>query len=285
MIGVLAVGCVTPLGDDPVTVARAVAGGACGVRPHRALELLASPLAGWVDGPDLGPWLKRRKDARLLARASQLALPAAGRTLAGWPGWALREGAGPLPPQEGGGGVSPEELGLFVAVGREPPDEGDAEASLVAMAREGVLALDLLGGPGRAAYPPLLPLRTLPNMVLAHVSIQHGIRGENGTWAGGSEAGAQALRAAFRAVEEGRAPFALVGAAYSAVDLASARDRLRLGETGPPGEAAVFALLGPGGVAVPDAPDWRAAMGDCGPVNGFWGLVLAGASLAGIAAC
>ncbi len=269
MIGVLAVGCVTPLGDDPVTVVRAVAGGACGVRPHRALELLASPLAGWVDGPDLGPWLKRRKDARLLARASQLALPAAGRALAGWPGWALQG----------------EELGLFVAVGREPPDEGDAEASLAAMAREGVLALDLLGGPGRAAYPPLLPLRTLPNMVLAHVSIQHGIRGENGTWAGGSEAGAQALRAAFRAVEEGRAPFALVGAAYSAVDLASARDRLRLGETDAPGEAAVFALLGPGGVAVPDAPDWRAAMGDCGPVNGLWGLVLAGASLAGIAAC
>jgi hypothetical protein len=84
-----------------------------------------------------------------------------------------------------------------------------------------------------------------------------------------------ALIAAVRAVEEGRAPLALVGAAYSGVDLGSARDRRRLGLYTPPGEAAVFALLGPGGAPIPSAPDLDAAMGDCGPVAGLWGLLLA----------
>jgi hypothetical protein len=239
-------------------VADAARAGRSALAPHAPLALLPDDRAGVVPGPDLGPWLKRRKDLRLLSRAAQLALPAAGRALAGAPA-----------------ALDLESLGLFVAVTREPPDEGAAEASLVAMHREGRLDLSLLGTAGRALYPPLLPLRTLPNMVLAHVSIQHGIRGENGTWAGGREAGLQALRAGLQAVEEGRSPYALVGASTSAVDLASARDRLRLGERWPPGEAAVFVLIGPGGVPPHDAPDWQALLGDCGPVEGLWGALLA----------
>jgi hypothetical protein len=175
---------------------------------------------------------------------------------------------------------NPEDLGLFVAIGREPPDEGEAEASLAAMERDGALDLERLGGPGRALYPPLLPLRTLPNMVLAHVAIQHGIRGENGTWAGGPEAGRQALEAAIRAVAEGRAPEALAGAAYSATDLASARDRLRLGATDPPGEAAVFVRVGRGGVPFEEdaalAAVFRVTFGDCGPVGGLWAALRVG---------
>lgn len=246
----------TPLGEDPADVVARVRAGETAVRPSAALALLRDARAGVVEAAAPGTWLKRKKDLRLLARAAQLALPAAGRALAAFAG-------------------DFETLGLFVAVGREPPDEGDAEASLAAMAKDGELDRALLGGPGRALYPPLLPLRTLPNMVLAHVSIQHGVRGENGTWAGGPEAGAQAYRAAVRAVAEGRAPLALAGAAYSAVDLASARDRLRLGEVDPPGEAAVFVLVGEGGRALAevDAAAWRRALGDCGPVEGLWGAV------------
>jgi hypothetical protein len=213
-----------------------------------------------VEGPSLVGWLKRRKDVRLLPRAAELALPAAGRALAGFDG-------------------DFEELGLCVAVGREPPDEGEAEASLAAVERDGELDRALLGGPGRALYPPLLPLRTLPNMVLAHVAIQHGIRGENGTWAGGAEAGAQALRAGMRLVAEGRAPMCLVGAAISEVDLASARDRWRLGRREPPGEAAVFVLIGPGGAPPREDPTLaaalRAGMGDCGPVEGLYAALAA----------
>ncbi len=259
-VGVLAIGLVTPIGDEPVAVVGRARAGETAVRASEKLRDLPDARAALVEGPDLKPWLKRRKDARLLPRAAELALPAAGRALLGFAG-------------------DFEELGICVAVGREPPDEGEAEASLAAMARDGELDRALLGGPGRALYPPLLPLRTLPNMVLAHVAIQHGIRGENGTWAGGAEAGAQALRAGVRLVEEGRAPYCLVGAAISEVDLASARDRWRLGKREPPGEAAIFALLGPGGAQVrADAAlvaAMRAAIGDCGPIEGMYAALAA----------
>lgn len=260
--GVLAVGLVTPLGDELHAVLGRARAGETALRPSEKLADLPDPRAALVEGPSLQGWLKRKKDARLLPRSAELALPAAGRALLGFTG-------------------DVEELGLCVAVGREPPDEGEAEASLVAMAggEPGAYVLDrvLLGGAGRALYPPLLPLRTLPNMVLAHVAIQHGIRGENNTWAGGAAAGAQALRAALRLVDEGRAAYCLVGAATSDVDLASARDRLRLGRTGPPGEAAIFALIGAGGAPVREdaalLAALRAAMGDCGAVEGLYGVL------------
>jgi hypothetical protein len=226
-----------------------------GLRRVAALAHLPDDRAGVVDGPDLGPWLKRRKDAKMLPRAAQLALPAAGVALGAW-------------------GGDREELGLFVAVGREPPDEGDAEPALARMHDAGRLSRERLAA-GRDAYPPLLPLRTLPNMVLAHVAINLGIRGENAVYAGGAEAGRCAWREGVRAVREGRVPAALVGAAYSAVDLASARDRLRLGLSGPPGEGAVFALLVPGALdPAPSAVAFDAAKtGDLGPVAGLLALL------------
>lgn len=225
------------------------------LRESPALSALPRAWAGVVDGPDLRPWLKRRKDARLLPRAAELALPAAGAAMLEWAG-------------------DVEELGLFVAVGREPPDEGDAEPSIAAMARDGHLDRERFGDAGRALCPPLLPLRTLPNMVLAHVALQWGIRGENACLAGGPEAGAAAWAAANAALAAGRCPAALVGAAYSAVDRASARDRLRLGGTGPPGEGAVFALLtAPAERPEADVLAWRARVGDLGPVEALLGVV------------
>lgn len=225
------------------------------LREHAPLLHLPSPLAGVVDGPELGPWLKRKKDLRLLARAAVLALPAAGAALAGLE-------------------LDMEELGLFMAIGREPPDEGEAEASLAAMETEGALDRVKLGGEGRALYPPLLPLRTLPNLVLAHVAIQFGIRGENVCLAGGEAAGIAAWEAANAALAAGRCSAALVGAAYSGVDLASARDRLRLGQVGAPGEGAVFVVLtAPTERPTVDRAGWAERVGDVGPVFALLGVV------------
>jgi 3-oxoacyl-(acyl-carrier-protein) synthase len=227
ILAVTGLGLCSPLGSSPIELARQLDSGARGLRPHAPLEgLPGGSQAGCVEGPDIRRWLRKRKDKKLLARASALSLVAAGEALGDWPG-------------------DRSDLGLFWGVGREPPDDGECEASLAAACQGGVLNSDRLAGRGRDLYPPLLPLKTLPNMALAHISINLGIGGENGAWAGGCAAGLRAILAGYWAVVEGRAPAALVGAGNSLVDLGSARDRLRMGETGPPGEAAAALLLEP----------------------------------------
>lgn len=224
-----AVGICSPLGSAP-EAARALAEGRGALSLLPALSALPSALGAPVEGPDLKSWLKRRKDSKLLARPAQLALAAAGEALRGYTG---DRGA----------------LGLFLGVGREPPDSGESEPCLVASCRDGALDEALLAGVGRDLYPPLLPLQTLPNMALAHVSINMDILGENGAWAGGIGASWAALCSAWWCVAEGRTLAALAGGADSLIDLGSARDRLRMGATLPPGEAAAWILLEEAGEA------------------------------------
>lgn len=260
---------------------RLLRSGARGLCDHAPLSWLpGGGQAGLVEGPDLKPWLLRRKDAKLLPRSAALLLPAGGAALGTWPG-------------------DRGELGLYLGVGREPPDDGESEAALLAACRDGELDDAALASVGRDLYPPLLPLKTLPNMALAHLSINLGIHGENGTWAGGGCAGAQAVVAAIRAVEEGRCPAALAGGAESQVDLGSARDRLRQGGSGPPGEASAMLMLEPldaawsraariwaliesvpAGADPPGEPGMgvellRAAIGDCGAAEGALRVLLA----------
>ena len=265
-------GLVCALGVDPRAAQQAVDAGRDGLAPHPPIAGIPGPdVAGVVASLDLRRWLKRRKDKKLMARPSQLALPAFGEALGDWPG-------------------DRAELGLYVGVGREPPDDGDSEAALVASARGGALDDALLAGPGRDRYPPLLPLQTLPNLALAHVSIHRGSGGDNGAWAGGPAAGLRAIAAAIHAVEEGRAPAALVGAADSQVDRGSQRDRVRMGLDSPPGEAAAalllapqpsalaIALLGPEEArAAASAPGHHTALGDCGAADGALAVCLAAA--------
>ena len=170
-----------------------------------------------------------------------------------------------------------------------------AHAAGAAAHRAGRLDTLRLAGAGRDRYPPLLPLKTLPNMALAHASIHLDIGGENGAWAGGPEAGLMALREGMYAVLEGRAPAALVGGADSQVALGSARDRLRMGHRGPPGEAGSAVLLEPfegepssatlavlslsGCGPVRSLSAHHAGLGDCGAADGVLALVLVAAAL------
>lgn len=272
-------GLVCPLGEDPASVAAAVDGGASALQESDDLRYLAGARQARLEGIPLQPWLKRRKDAKLMARPSQLLLPAAGRALADW-------------------GGDRDAVGLYFGVGQEPPDDGESEASLVASARDGRLDPERLAGPGRDLYPPLLPLRTLPNMALAHVSIHLDLGGPNGAWAGEAEAGFHALRAALHALGEGRCPVALAGATDSHADPGNARDLRRRGIAEHPGEAAAVLRLEPVGAAtarcrlqlveVEDpgeaalleparraARAHRAALGRCGAGDGALAVVLA----------
>jgi hypothetical protein len=200
-------------------------------------ESALSPLgeSGWeerlgsrVEGPRLRELLKRRKDAKLLPRAAQLALPVAAEAL--------------------GEVEDRESVGLFVGVRREPPDDGAADPAIAASLDElGHLDTGLLARHGRALYPPLLPLQTLPNMVLAHVAINLELMGPGDALCGAECAGIQALRLAIQAIAEGRCQVALVIVADSPIDGPSLRDRGRLGQDGPVGEAAVALKLEPAG--------------------------------------
>lgn len=213
--------------DELAAMAGRLDAGEVGLRPHAPLAALpGGALAGVVGPLDLDRFLVRRKDKKLLARPSALAVAAAGPLVAAWPG-------------------DRGELGLYLGVGREPPDDGESEPTLALSARDGALDEALLSGPGRDRYPPLLPLKTLPNMAPAHISINLGLMGENAALAGVEGASMAAMRAGVRAVAEGRAPAALVGGADARVDLGSARDRLRVGEAGAPGEGAALLLIEP----------------------------------------
>jgi 3-oxoacyl-(acyl-carrier-protein) synthase len=228
---------------------------------------------------DERPLLTRRRDRKLFSRCATLLLCAASTALEGWSG-------------------DREELGLFVGVRREPPDTGEAEEAILASASDGVLSTALLATEGRVRYPPLQPLKTLPNMVLAHVAIQLGIRGESGVVAGGSAAGVMALREGIAAVAEGRAPAALVGASDSWLDRGGLRDWARLGlSERPPGEAAVVFRIEPEegvsrlgvlerGEAGSGRPELARAhwnqLGDCGVADALIGAVIGGGEILGV---
>jgi len=275
-VAVTGVGLVTPLGNDLSAVQARFVAGDTAVTVQAGLRGLPWDGAALVDGPDLGPWLKRKKDRKLMPRAAVLALPAAGAALAGFTG-------------------STETLGLYVGVGREPPDEGESEAALVASQQGGRLDPVLLSTEGLACYPPLLPLKTLPNMILAWLSIVFGVHGPNVAVNGEAGAGVLALDDGLLAVSEGRAPAALVGAADSQVTFGAARDLYRLGRAGrtrPPGEGAVFFLLEPAESAkapflgwldpvhrgrsgvVAERARWRAT-GDLGTADGLLDVAMA----------
>lgn len=220
-VAVTGIGLCTPLGAFPHT------GSQSAIAHSDDLVGLPHTMAASVASIDLRPWLKRRKDRKLMARPSQLALAAAGPALRDWPG--VRDA-----------------LGLYVGVGREPGDDGESAAALIAAHRDGRVDEAAVAGPCRDVYPPLLPLKTLPNMALAHISIHLDVRGENGAWCGGSAAGMTALRAATWSIHEGRCDAALVVASDTWVAAGAVRDLLRASGGAPikpPGEAGVALLV------------------------------------------
>lgn len=218
---VTGLGMCTPLGNAPTR------NGPTAVVHQAELVGLPHTTAAVIDAIDLKPWLKRRKDRKLMARPSQLALSAAGQALGSWPD-------------------ARDRMGLYVGVGREPGDDGESVPALIAANRGGRLDEAAVAGPCRDLYPPLLPLKTLPNMALAHISIHLDVRGENGAWCGGMAAGLTALRAAVWSIHEGRCDAALAVAADTWVSAGAVRDLLRSSNghmIAAPGEAGVALLL------------------------------------------
>jgi 3-oxoacyl-(acyl-carrier-protein) synthase len=220
-VAITGVGLQCALGADPSAVAALLAAGRSGVRP--AGDARDSLPGGGIAACDVDvrPYLRRRKDRKLLPRAAWLAIPAAADAI---------------------GDDRVGDVGLFLGVGLEPPED-DTAGALVAAARDGRLDVTRLGREGLAAYPPLASLTTLPNLVLAHVAIQLGFTGEGATRAGDGAAGLAAIVEAVWSIEEGRCEVAIAGGADSLVHSALARDQVRRGFSAAPGEAAAVLRL------------------------------------------
>ena len=217
------VGLVTPFGRGLESFQKGISDSSSALSIHQPLKWMESSWAGVAPNQSFRQYLKRRKAAKLMTPAARLAMDAVGQI------WDVV-----------GEKLSPTETGLFFSVGREPPDEGDAEAALIASAIDEKFSEEALATLGRSLYPPLLPLKTLPNLILGHLSIHFDLCGENAAWAG---EGVQSFVESVWAISEGRADRALVGAADSLIDLGQARDIKRLGISSAPGEAAIAWLL------------------------------------------
>jgi len=277
-VRVAAVGVVCALGSEFEEVQRRLQAGESAIVPCD-ISGAPVPFMGARCVVDERPLLTRRRDRKLFSRAATLLLYAASKALEGWEG-------------------DREELGIFVGVRREPPDTGEAEDAILASASNKALSTALLAEEGRRRYPPLQPLKTLPNMALAHVAIQLGIRGESGVAAGGSAAGVMAVREGIAAVAEGRSPAALVGAADSWLDRGGLRDWARLGlAERPPGEAAVVFRIEPedgcsglgllergeaGAGRMEQPQEHWSQVGDCGVADGLVAALSAGGTLLGV---
>ena len=110
------VGVVTPFGRGVDAFQTGIEHSVNALSTHEPLKWMESSLAG-VAPQQFRQYLKRRKAAKLMTPAARLAMDAVGQI---WDAVGER--------------LDPVETGLFFSVGREPPDEGEAEAALIASA-------------------------------------------------------------------------------------------------------------------------------------------------------
>ena len=205
---------------------------------RRSLSPLLFPTEGFPISEggvcvDLDPkqFVTRRKDLKLMARDSRLAVAAAVLALddAGVD-WADGD----------------DRLGVFVGVGHEKGEVQDV-APAAAASRDGPwLSIERLSSHGLDLMNPLSSLRTLPNMALAHVAIRVGARGPNLALSADEGAGALALDEGRWAVASGECDRVLAGGADSLTTLAGfclAWRQHRLGPGLPPGEGAAFLVM------------------------------------------
>ena len=167
------------------------------------------------------PYMKRRKDLKLMSRDAQLALVAAGLAA---------EDAGLLPSDPSSWPQPADEIALYMGVGLEPGDVTELGPALArSRAADGSIDLDVLGEFGINLIPPLSALSTLPNMALAHVSINLELMGRGEALSPWGTSGLDAVAAGAEMIARGRCEMAFVGAADSDVDMSGVARYLRMG--------------------------------------------------------
>ncbi|MGK0362028.1 MAG: 3-oxoacyl-[acyl-carrier-protein] synthase II, partial [Bradymonadia bacterium] len=223
-VAITGIGLVSPAGLGLAAAkARLAQGPLTPTLPTGDEAALTAPLIHAVPDFDARPYLRRRKDRKLMARANQLAVVAARLAV---------EDAG-----ESLGDLT--DAGLYLGVGREP---GTIDDVLPALAHSGSQAgthidIQRLSEEGMRWMNPLSSLKTLPNMSLAHVAIVLGTMGPGLALCDGPNSGTRALLEGATAIAEGRIDMALAGGADSRTAFTDRTTALRQARSGSSGSS------------------------------------------------
>ncbi len=213
---VTGLGVATPFGLEVDEFWQALAQGRSATRAINLVDPGGPPrhLVAQVPAFDIRQYVPDRKLLRIMTRMDRLGLAAARGATAGAP-------ANDLPATE-----KAAYLGT-----RKEWCEVDELQDVVRVSREenGRMTARKLGSDGYAAISPLALVTGLPNGCLFAVSVLHQIRGANTNFMGTGEVGLSAIGAAYLAVREGRAQWALAGGHDTGIDRRAYADFYRLG--------------------------------------------------------
>ena len=229
-------GIVTAAGAGMAAFGAALDAGKSLSKPIEALDAGTFPVSIACEAPgvDARKLAKNPKDAKVVARASALALAALKDLVESTPApWV----------------TDPWSAGFFLGVGLEQGDHRDVLQPLAVSARGNRIVLGRLASAGMEAMNPLSSLKTLPNMALAHVAMKLGDaapRGPNAAYSPFDAASLEAMAAAGEAVLAGECDLCLAGGADAPVSLFGLTMFSRLKRAGlgvPLGEAAALFLV------------------------------------------
>ncbi|HKW27779.1 MAG TPA: beta-ketoacyl synthase N-terminal-like domain-containing protein [Verrucomicrobiae bacterium] len=200
-IVITGIGMVTPLGQNPPEILRAIESGRSAIAPPTRFDVtpFACPVCAEIRNFQPQPYVAEGKMIRLMNREAQLAVAAAHLALGD---------AG----VKSGEAYAPDEIALFGAIGLA----GLPLAEIIPLVKassgpDGRFDPGRFGQAGLRAVSPILSFKILSNMPLCFVSICENIRGPNGIYTPWEGQGAQAVETAIRALESGEAGCALAG--------------------------------------------------------------------------
>ncbi|MGW2827327.1 beta-ketoacyl-[acyl-carrier-protein] synthase family protein [Streptomyces sp. NPDC001443] len=204
------IGLLTALGEGPEANWKALVAGECGIGPIRAYDPspLQTRLGGEIADFDATRFATRRQ-LRTINRGDRLALAAARLAL---------DDAG-LPHNQAGGDELGHRAGLYLGGNKTIGRMDQLIEEFKAIRRpDGKADLAHLGRHADVIMPPLFFVEGLQPGAVFNISQTYGIRGSSTFFAGGPDAGANAIGRAMRAVRRGDADVVIAGGYDDATD-------------------------------------------------------------------
>ena len=204
-VAITGIGVVAPNGRTRRDFWSACTEGRSGISRIETFDTPGYPakIAGEIRGFDVRPFINDKRLVKLLGRQTQFALGAAheARAEAGW------------------NEIDPERLGVCMGSGVVPMDLRELGPLVAASLDEaGQFDAAKFGATAPDTLFPLWLLKHLPNMLSAHLAIQHQAMGPSNTVTTACAAGTQAIGEAFRLIARGDADFMLAGGADSRIE-------------------------------------------------------------------